>query len=311
MNPENALDVAGNVAIGANFAGTQAPPNGLIVEGNVGIGTSSPSHALEVNGSILAKGIIGQASESGIGIQGIGGTIGIQSDGANIGIDVVAKEIGIKATSTGETGVSVVITNAADNTSIGLQSELHDDSGNTIIGGLAKLDADYSASVFGTAPNIQDKTNWAAYFDGPVKITESLGIGLDPTTEPEESLHVKENALFEKSIHVKIHSQDSKGDGDLVIEWDKGNKVSFECNSSRMISFATPSKHGVYFLSVVVNVTNDACKLFFNESNLKWENGTQPNSNEALINGSHYIFSFILFRDEQFTYYSMEPARFY
>ena len=75
VNPENALDVAGNVAIGANFAGTQAPPNGLIVEGNVGIGTSSPSHALEV-GSILVKGIIGQASESGIGIQGLAELLG-------------------------------------------------------------------------------------------------------------------------------------------------------------------------------------------------------------------------------------------
>ena len=80
------------------------------------------------------------------------------------GIDAVAKEIGIKATSTGETASVVIVPNAADNTSIGLQSELHDDSRNTIIGGLAKLDADYSASVFGTAPNIQDKTNWPAYF---------------------------------------------------------------------------------------------------------------------------------------------------
>jgi hypothetical protein len=311
MSPQNALDIAGNMAIGENFAGNLAPPNGLIIEGNVGIGVQSPSHALEVNGSILAKGIIGQAGENGIGIQGIGGSIGIQSDGANIGIDVTAKEIGVKAVSSGETGVSIVIKNAAENSSTGVKAELIDDLGNTIVGGLATIQSDYSAAVFGEAPTIENKTNWAAYFDGPVKITDYLGIGLASNESPKSPLHVKENALFEKSIHTKIHSKPDSGG--LEIDWENGNKVSFNCNSSRTITFKTPQQNGVYFLNSIVNVSGENCKLLFYESKLKWENGLTLDSNTPLINESTYIFTFILFKenDSNYNYYGMKPARYF
>jgi hypothetical protein len=51
-NPVNKLDVSGNMAIGAGFAGTQtAPANGLIVEGPVGVGTPTVANSaiLELN----------------------------------------------------------------------------------------------------------------------------------------------------------------------------------------------------------------------------------------------------------------------
>ena len=61
--PKSKLDVAGSVAIGSTYAGTQtAPPNGLIVEGSVqiGVNTDTPTTKLQVGCGIM-KTVIGSA----------------------------------------------------------------------------------------------------------------------------------------------------------------------------------------------------------------------------------------------------------
>ena len=50
-DPQTKLAVGGNVSIGANYAGSIAPPNSLIVEGNVGVGTANPGSMLSVAGA--------------------------------------------------------------------------------------------------------------------------------------------------------------------------------------------------------------------------------------------------------------------
>src|SRR5258708_7816219 len=57
INPQNALDVEGALAVGTNYSGSfAAPADGLIVEGNVGIGTSTPVNKLDVSGDVAIQG---------------------------------------------------------------------------------------------------------------------------------------------------------------------------------------------------------------------------------------------------------------
>ncbi len=304
-NPTNALDIAGSMAIGAAFAGTTtAPNNGLIIEGNVGIGTDAPAHALDVNGSIRAKGIWGKSSDtnSGIGIKGIGGNIGILSNGSETGIDVIATQIGVKATSTGAKGVSVVITNAQDNQSIGVLAELKNPSGTLVSSGLGKLTSDYSAAVFGT---IEDSaaapTNWAAYFDGPVKITGNIGIGLSPAESPQENLHIKENALFEKTVYKKIHSSATP-----TIDWTVGNKMTHNCSGAITYAFNSPPNDGSYLLTLMVSASGSCTPTF--PDGIKWEKGTVP---EGALTDEIHMFSFLLQVNSGIpTYYGLQPVEF-
>ena len=124
------------------------------------------------------------------------------SNGSEIGIEVTASEIGIKTTSTAGTGVSVVINNAKNNDSTGILVELKDEPGTKTFtsGGIGKLTQDYSAAVFGKAGTDPGQTNWAGYFDGPVKITDKLGIGLASNESPDAKLHIKGSAKIEKTI---------------------------------------------------------------------------------------------------------------
>ena len=52
-NPNNTLDINGNMVIGSQYAGQEiAPDDGLLVEGEVGIGVDAPKEKLHVEGNI-------------------------------------------------------------------------------------------------------------------------------------------------------------------------------------------------------------------------------------------------------------------
>jgi hypothetical protein len=86
-NPKNKLDIAGNVVVGASYAGVNsAPTNGLLVQGNVGIGTTTPNAPLEFSNDITNRKIVLYETANndhqfyGFGING--GTLRYQTDAA-------------------------------------------------------------------------------------------------------------------------------------------------------------------------------------------------------------------------------------
>src|SRR5512139_1960359 len=62
LNPANALDVAGSLALG-NYAGTLTVPNSLILDGSLGVGTSTPSTKLHVKNAPTAGDASGIVAE--------------------------------------------------------------------------------------------------------------------------------------------------------------------------------------------------------------------------------------------------------
>jgi len=309
-DPTNTLDIGGEnarMAIGENFAGTPAPANGLIVEGRVGIGTNTPEHQLDVNGTIQAKHIIGKAmdGEAGIGIEGIGGAIGIQSTGSDVGIDVTATGTGVRVASTGRQGVSVVIQNADNYDSHGVHAELNDTNGTSMATGtLGRVSSTYAAGIYATA-STRSPTNWAAYFDGPVRITQQLGIGLNENELPQADLHVKGTARIQKTLSVASVDNTTNN----TIDWTTGNHQRItSCNASKALNFTHPSPSGSYLLSLTV-IAQSNCRISFN-STIKWEKGMAP-STEILTDSSTYIYSFLAQTDTTTTtYYGLNPVEF-
>ncbi|MFA5857623.1 MAG: hypothetical protein WC955_01000 [Elusimicrobiota bacterium] len=94
-SPANKLDIEGNCAVGATYAGTSAgPANGLIIEGSVGIGLTNPQNKLDVEGAAAigatyagtsagpSNGLIVEG-KVGIGITNPSGTLEIQTGSGN------------------------------------------------------------------------------------------------------------------------------------------------------------------------------------------------------------------------------------
>ena len=309
-SPQNTLDIGGNnasIAIGSSYAGIEmAPANGMIVEGYLGVATANPVHQLSVNGTLFANGLIGESTEtaSGIGIQGLGGNIGIQSNGAQVGIDVSATETGVQVTSTGTKGVSVVIVDATS-TDSGVYAELQDDSSNILATGeLGKIESDYAASVFGSAPTT-GTTNWAGYFDGPVKVSGSLGIGLGPAETPEATLHIDGTTLVKNTIHTAIVPLSSTS-----VDWRNGNKFVYStaCSNTTTFTFTDPDNDGAYVLKLILPLVSTGCEPMFSaSSSIKWEKGEAPGT----INDSA-IYRFLAVKDSgTTTYYGLDVAEFY
>ncbi|MBL8030735.1 MAG: hypothetical protein JNK33_00195, partial [Candidatus Doudnabacteria bacterium] len=94
--PTNMLDVFGNAAIGAAYAGTTSPTNGLIVQGNVGIGTTSPVAKLDVYGNLN----VGTSSTPALFVNTATGNVGIGTSTPNAKLSVMGSASFLTPTST-------------------------------------------------------------------------------------------------------------------------------------------------------------------------------------------------------------------
>jgi len=101
LNPVNALDVEGAMAVGASYSGSlSAPANGLIVEGNVGVGTGTPGAKLDVAGTLRASQDAYLALSSGkVGI-------GVAAPAEKLDVAGSVKATGFKGDGSALTGVN-------------------------------------------------------------------------------------------------------------------------------------------------------------------------------------------------------------
>ena len=245
------------------------------------------------------------------------GKIGIQSNGSDIGIDVNATQTGVKVTSSGGKGISVVVKNATD-THQGVYTELKKADGTVAVsGGLGKLTSDYAASIYGSAPSVSGSTtNWAGYFDGPVKVSGNLGIGLPASDTPVATLHIKGTTLIEEQIYTSKPEISSSP----VINWSTNNKQAYNCNSAsnQSITFQDPKINnnyidGTYILTLIVTNDNANCSVTFSDTSIKWEKGEPPASGDTAGPNKVVIFHFFVqtFKDPgEAKYYAYAPVEF-
>ena len=307
QTPLNTLDIGGSnarVAIGSSYAGNElAPLNGVIVEGYLGVATANPIHQLSVEGTLFANGVIGESTDdaSGIGIKGIGGDIGILSNGAQVGISVNATETGVQVTSSGSKGISVTITDASS-TDSGVYVELQDSLNNILsTAELGKVETDYAASVFGSAP-VSSSNNWAGYFDGPVKVSGNLGIGLSAAETPEASLHINGTTLIQNTIYTSAIITTS-----TTIDWTAGNKYvhSSDCTGTPSFTFTDPTNDGAYILRLIIPSVSGCTPSF--PASIEWEKGITPG---AISHSS--IYRFLAVRTSgSIVYYGLDVAEFH
>jgi hypothetical protein len=306
-DPKNSLDIGGenaSMAIGSGFAGQKrAPNNGLIVEGFVGIGTAEPQSQLDVNGSIYAKTIVGTSTDpdGGIGIHGIGGAIGIQSLGAQTGITVNASQIGIRAESD-EIGIQSTITNVTS-PSKGVHATLKNGDTTLVEGVVGYLENGIAASIYGTSQSSNDG-NWAGYFDGPVFLSDKLGIGLRADESPQAALHVKGNSIIEGPIYTSYGTLEASS---TPIDWNAQSKYHISnCRTENNVTFTDPENDGMYVFTILVTSTNDACKITFPDT-VKWEKGIKPGT---LPTKTHAFSLLAHVHDTGTDYYAIGPVEF-
>lgn len=97
LNPQNALDVAGSVAIGGYGGQNVSPPNSLIVSGNLGVGTPTPTakHHILANAPSSSNSALVANATSAVGdASGLQATASIATSATAIGISTAANGAG-------------------------------------------------------------------------------------------------------------------------------------------------------------------------------------------------------------------------
>ena len=120
----------------------------------------------------------------------------------------------------------------------------------------------------------QASTNWAGYFDGPVKVSGSLGIGLGPAETPEATLHIDGTTLVKNTIHTAIVPLSSTS-----VDWRNGNKFVYStaCSNTTTFTFTDPDNDGAYVLKLILPLVSTGCEPMFSaSSSIKWEKGEAP-----------------------------------
>ena len=230
------------------------------------------------------------------GIQSNGSNTGVKTEGTNTGILAISNGIGSSAY-----GAHIVVENANTSAQGVLATLTNSTTGISVSASLGKIDTEFTAGVYATAPTNPNTTNWAAYFDGPVKLSGDLGIGLDENQIPSAQLHIKGDALIEASIAMVHHVTTN-----TTIAWHSSNKVSYDCSNGDSLTFTDPYSDSSLSSILTLTVRNCSKLYITSSSSIKWERGFAIDT-YSLIDSSTYILSFYFDGDE---YFGLEPVEF-
>ncbi len=205
------LAIAGNLALGAGFAGMVAPTNGLLVEGSVGIGISAPSQTFQ----------IGTGSNALVFTSG--GNLGIGTTSPNYDLEVLTTarirgavgNVGLVVAANGNVGIGTTAPSAS------LQN-----TGNTVLG--------YSGTVYGPASGLAVSGNVGVGVTTANNALQVLGAGLFSGTwggavVPTNGLVVEGNT----GIGISVPSQ-------LFQVGSAGNALAFTSGGNLGVGITTP-----------------------------------------------------------------------
>ncbi|HOJ05497.1 MAG TPA: hypothetical protein PK916_15975 [Bacteroidota bacterium] len=219
-DPVSLVDVAGNVTIGSNYAGTYvAPDNGLLVEGVVGIGVPYPAADLEVAGElVVGANITGKylpppngalfEGSVGIGTQSPRSMLGVKG-GIAVGNKFSENEAPTNgAAIEGKLGVGTTIPKStagvAGNVSIGSQyaREFEAPSNGLIVQGDVGIATEAPLSNLGVAGNTAIGSNYASTYPAPEDGLLVEGPIWSGVTESIYAFHVKGNSYLDGTAEI-------------------------------------------------------------------------------------------------------------
>jgi hypothetical protein len=258
--PQNALDVAGAVAIGFSYAGLSpmANSNGLSVQGSVGIGTFTPSTGANAQLTLFGTAAAGIELATGGATPGGGNIIGITGGGLSfstftgaVGSEVYTQRMVISSTGNVTVGGNLTVngTNAATSTTTGAL---------VVAGGIGVAGNVFSSNSWVSNYQYIGVTQGAAGSTATQVITSAAGGG----TEWLGNVATSVNLNFVTTLPISTGNYGMTADRSNNIYANNGGGGIYKVSSSGVVTTLSTFPSGSQFM------TSDGSNVYTSSGNL-------------------------------------------